>query len=57
MNNIQNLIEVIKTSNYNQNIIHSKEKLEGVINISWVLLILLILISIEWFVRKYNGLI
>ena len=57
MNNIQNLIEVIKTSNYNQNVIHSKEKLEGVINISWVLLILLILISIEWFVRKYNGLI
>lgn len=57
INNIKNLIQLIKNSDYNKNIIHSKEKLEGVINISWVLLILLILISIEWFVRKYNGLI
>ena len=57
LNNIQNLIDVIKNSKYNQKTIHYKEKLEGVINISWVLLILLILISIEWLVRKYNGLI
>jgi hypothetical protein len=37
--------------------LHSKEKLEGLINISWILLALLILISVEWFIRKYNGLI
>jgi len=57
LNNIQNLIEVIKKSKYNQKIIHSKEKLEGLINITWFLVILLVLISIEWFFRKYNGLI
>ena len=57
LNNIQNLIEVIKKSKYNQKIIHYKEKLEGLINITWFLVILLVLISIEWFFRKYNGLI
>ena len=45
---------MIKT---NHKIIYMKEKLEGLINIPWILLSLLLLISIEWFVRKYNGLL
>ena len=57
LNDIQNLIETIKNSEKNKKILHSKEKLEGLINISWILLALLILISVEWFIRKYNGLI
>jgi len=32
-----------------------KETLQGIINIPWILLILLVLISVEWFARKYNG--
>ena len=57
INDIQNLIQTIKDSERNRKIIYSKEKLEGLINIPWILLILLLLISVEWFVRKYNGLI
>jgi hypothetical protein len=42
-------------SNYKQ--ITTEEKLKGIINIPWILLSLLALISLEWFLRKYNGLI
>ena len=57
LNELQNLIEVIKASKQNKRIIHYKERLDGIINISWILLILLIMIFAEWFLRKYNGLI
>jgi hypothetical protein len=57
LNSIQDLIENIKDSERNKKIIHSKEKLEGLINIPWILLGLLFLISVEWFIRKYKGLI
>ncbi|MEC7645887.1 MAG: hypothetical protein VX689_00195 [Bacteroidota bacterium] len=57
LNDIQNLIDHVKKSKGNHKLIHSKEKLEGLINISWILLSLLVLISVEWFFRKYNGLI
>ena len=53
---IRNLLKDINESERNRKIIHSKEKLEAVINIPWILLSLLMLIFIEWFVRKYNGL-
>jgi hypothetical protein len=48
--------EIIK-SEKNKRIIHTKEKLESLINIPWILLSLLTLISIEWIARKYNGLV
>ena len=48
--------EIIK-SEKNKRIIHTKEKLESLINIPWILLSLLTLISVEWIVRKYNGLV
>jgi hypothetical protein len=57
LNSIQDLIQTIKDSERNKKIIHSKERLEGLINIPWILLSLLILLSFEWFARKYNGLI
>ncbi len=57
LNDIQNLISHVRNSKASKKLIYSKEKLEGLINISWILLSLLILISAEWFVRKYNGLI
>ena len=48
--------EIIK-SEKNKRIIHTKEKLESLINIPWILLSLLTLISVEWIIRKYNGLV
>tara|TARA_Y100000766_G_C18892003_1_gene599007 strand:+ start:48 stop:2066 length:2019 start_codon:yes stop_codon:yes gene_type:complete len=55
--NMNLLIKEINKNKNNYKLIHSKEKLEGVINIPWILLILLFLISLEWFLRKYNGLL
>ncbi len=55
--NVNELITKVKNNKDNYKIIHTKEKLEGIINIPWILLSLLFLISIEWFARKYNGLL
>ena len=55
--NVNELISEIENNKHNYKIIHTKEKLEGIINIPWILVSLLFLISTEWFVRKYNGLL
>ena len=57
INSIQSLIDMIKSSKKNKRIVHSRDRLEALINIPWILFSLLMLISVEWFVRKYNGLI
>lgn len=57
LNNIDYLIKNIKDSIKNKKVIHIKENFESLLNIAWILLILLVIISFEWFVRKYNGLI
>lgn len=36
-------------------IIHSQEDIFPIIHLKWILFILLTLVSIEWFTRKYNG--
>ncbi len=36
-------------------IIHSSESYLSIINMSWLFFVLLFLVSIEWFTRKYNG--
>lgn len=56
-NQLDKIITAIKKSKNNFISVSSKEKLKGMINIPLVLLILLVLISLEWFLRKYNGLI
>lgn len=38
-----------------QGIIHSSEAYLPIINLPWVFLLLVTLVSIEWFTRKYNG--
>ncbi|WP_456457743.1 VWA domain-containing protein [Reichenbachiella sp.] len=38
-----------------QGIIHSQEDIFPVIHLKWILFVLLTLVSIEWFTRKYNG--
>ena len=55
-NQIKELIQEITNSKHNKTIIHSKEKVQEMINIQWILFTLLFLILTEWFIRKYNGL-
>ena len=57
LNNLDNLIKTIKDSEENKKNIHFKENFESLLNIPWILLILFTIISLEWFIRKYNGLI
>lgn len=38
-----------------KSIIHTEERYDSLINIKWVFWFLLLLISAEWFVRKYHG--
>ena len=57
LDNVTELIETLKNSERNKVVINFREKIDSLINFSWILLCLLLLISIEWFVRKYNGLI
>lgn len=56
-NQLDDLAKTLNESDKNIKVIYIKEKLENLINIPMILLSLLILISTEWFVRKYNGLI
>ena len=56
-NQTEEIIPVINQSKNNYSVISMQEKLKGIINIPWILLSLLSLISLEWFLRKYNGLI
>jgi len=56
-NQTDKIAAAIKQSKNNHNRISTEEKLKGIINIPWILLSLLSLISLEWFLRKYNGLI
>ena len=56
-NNIDHLTEVIKNSNLNKTIIHYRDQFEMLINFPLILLVFFMIIFLEWFVRKYNGLI
>jgi len=55
-NQMQHLLSEITNSDRNKTIIHTKKKVQEVINIQWILFTLLLLICSEWFIRKYNGL-
>jgi hypothetical protein len=57
VDNLNDLIQVVNSKEEKQTITSFEDTLKQVIDIEWILLILLLLISIEWFFRKYNGLI
>lgn len=38
-----------------KSIIHSEERFDSLVNLKWVFWILLMIISLEWFARKYHG--
>lgn len=54
MDNVDGLIAAIKEKNF-KTIIRSKESLNEIINLPWILFLLLALISGEWVIRKLNG--
>lgn len=52
--NINNLTSQI-TNNMAPEIIHSEELFQPLINLTWVFILLILLVSAEWFLRKYSG--
>ena len=54
---LDDLMKKVFNKRNNIKVIYLTEKMQGIINIPWILLILLSVIFIEWFVRRYNGLV
>lgn len=52
--NVAKLDEDIRQTKVNS-LIHSEESFNSLINLKWVFFLLLLLVSTEWFVRKYSG--
>ena len=57
LSSLEDLVNTINKSDKKQKVIHVKENLIGLISIPIILFLLFFLISLEWFLRKYNGLI
>jgi len=53
---LEELRKELNNSKKNKTIIRFKDNSQKLINIQWILFTLLILICMEWFIRKYNGL-
>ena len=53
--NIEYIVETIKSSPLNKTILHDSEKVESIINKTWLLILILLFISTELVVRRYNG--
>lgn len=51
---LDNFIEGI-TSFDDKNIIHTEEEVLPIVHIRWILFLLLLLVTLEWLVRKYQG--
>ncbi len=49
------LPEILKQNNQLSSIAYTHEKVEDIINLKWIFYILLGLLSLEWFLRKYHG--
>ena len=53
--NIENIINQFNESPLNKTVLHTSKKTTSAINKSWILILLLSLLSGEWFARKFNG--
>ena len=53
--NTDKIVQTLKENPLNKTILHTSEKVESVINKKWILILILLFISIELVVRKYNG--
>ncbi|MAO71758.1 MAG: hypothetical protein CMD02_04530 [Flavobacteriales bacterium] len=52
---IETLYQILLNSSRNKIVIHSTEKTDSILNNIWILFFILLLISTEWILRKYNG--
>ena len=52
---LQQLGQQIKASNTIKPILHESKETQAFINLKWLFFVILLLISVEWFIRKYNG--
>ena len=57
MNSLKELESVINSSELNKKIIHSKQNIVSFLGITNLLILLIFLILLEYFLRKYNGLV
>ena len=57
MNSLKELESVINSSELNKEIIHSKQNIVSFLGITNLLILLIFLIFLEYFLRKYNGLV
>jgi hypothetical protein len=49
------MLQQVLTRNEAQSIIRSEERYDSLINLKWIFFMLLLLVSAEWFLRKYFG--
>lgn len=54
-NNTGQLINELKSSNKLKVVSHYQEMVNELLNLKWLFLVLLVLLSVEWFLRKYWG--
>ncbi len=52
---LDSLVLMINDNNNIVSIMHTEKKLENIINYKWLFFLILLLISSEWFFRKFNG--
>ena len=54
-NQLQQLQEAILKNDSIKSITYSHKQLTDLVNLKWIFFIILVLLSIEWFLRKHNG--
>ncbi len=54
-NNIQSLADIIKNKNSVKSIMYQSTRNKPLINLRWILGLLIVLLAVEWFFRKYFG--
>ncbi len=54
-NQLDELLDEIKNRENIKPVLHAQNKYEELINLRWIFFLLLILLSVEWFIRKYSG--
>jgi hypothetical protein len=54
-NELQKIVEHLKKQSSSKPIIVSEKKVDPIINLPWVLLLIVLILTIEWGLRKYFG--
>ncbi|MFY0627046.1 MAG: hypothetical protein JXR07_12170 [Reichenbachiella sp.] len=54
VSDFENILNDVESAN-DASLIHTEEKILSIINLKWILFIFVLMISIEWLARKYNG--